>query len=47
MKKKCFNCGKEHSRTNKIFCTKCEKKDRKEMFPQGLRKEVENFYDKV
>ena len=45
--KKCFNCSKEHKRKDKIFCTDCEKKDRKEMFLNGLRKEQENFYDKV
>lgn len=45
--KKCFNCSIEHPNLDKIFCPDCEQKDRREMFPNGLRKEQENFYDKV
>lgn len=43
---KCFNCGTPKEK-GKVFCSECEQKDRKEMFPNGLRKENENFYDKV
>ena len=46
MTNECFNC-KEPKEEGKVFCAECEQKDRKEMFPNGLRKEQENFYDKV
>ena len=44
---KCFNCG-EPKKEGKIFCDDCEQQDRQKMFGKyGLRREVENFYDKI